>query len=375
MKRVIVCALIALLISPAVSHAAVIAPLASFGGGDGWLAPGEGGYTFLGVANNERGIAYGNGHVYLVSRAGGNNVRILDSLTAADLGGLNVTGISGGTFAVNMAGTSSDGSIYVANLTTAVSATAPYKVYKWATEAAVPTTVINSSTILAGSRLGDDMAMIDTGGTTLIGAGFNSTPAIAGNNGYAIADLTPGTVNAVSFVGTPPNAGDFRLGITFLDASHVLGTATGGSYRDSSFSGTNGTLVGTASLSAANPTNGSTERLLAVTIIAGSPILAAQSTTDAHVSIYDISNPLTPVFLGSANNTSGVLTANGNGVGELAWGPAVGNTATLYAMSTNQGIQAFLVTVPEPVMLAPLGICMLLLRCGKRNGKPLPPVR
>src|SRR6266850_2549303 len=83
-----------------------LAPLSSFGGGDGWLAPGEGGYTFLGTANNERGIGFGNGHVYLVSRFGGNNVRILDSLTAADLGGLNVTGISGGTFAVNMAGTS-----------------------------------------------------------------------------------------------------------------------------------------------------------------------------------------------------------------------------------------------------------------------------
>src|SRR3954467_12357591 len=116
MKRVIFCACIALLVFPAISQAAVIASLATFGGGDGWLAPGEGGYTFLGAVNNERGLAYGNGHVYLVSRTGGNNVRILDSTTGADLGGLNVTGISGGTFAVNMAGASSDGSIYVANL-------------------------------------------------------------------------------------------------------------------------------------------------------------------------------------------------------------------------------------------------------------------
>ena len=142
MKRAFLGAWLALSVVPIFSHAAVVAPLASFGGGDGWLAPGEGGYTFLGTANNERGIAYGNGHVYLVSRTGGNNVRILDSGTGADLGGLNVTGISGGTFAVNMAGTSADGSIYVANLTTAVSASAPYKVYKWANEAAVPTTAV-----------------------------------------------------------------------------------------------------------------------------------------------------------------------------------------------------------------------------------------
>jgi len=371
MKRALVCAWVALLMLPYVSRAAVLAPLATFGGGDGWLAPAEGGYTFLGTANNERGIAYGNGHVYLVSRFGGNNVRILDSLTGADLGGLNVTGISGGTFAVNMAGASSDGSIYVANLTTAMSATSPYKVYKWATEASVPTTAVSNSTVLAGSRLGDDMATIDTGSTTLIAAGFNSTPAIAGNNGYAIADITTATANAVSFGATPPNAGDFRLGITFTDGSHILGTATGGSYRATSFAGTTGTLLGTATLN-------STERLLAATMIAGTPILAAMSTTDSHVSIYDISNLTAPIFLGSGNNTSGGLTPNGNGVGELAWGPVVGNTATLYAMSTNQGIQAFVVTippVPEPLIILPVGLCMLFLGRAKRNGKLLPPVR
>src|SRR6266850_810247 len=361
MKRALVCAWVALFMLPYVSRAAVLAPLATFGGGDGWLAPGEGGYTFLGLVNNERGIAYGNGHVYLVSRFGGNNVRILDSLTGADLGGLNVTGISGGTFAVNMAGASSDGSIYVANLTTAMSATAPYKVYKWATEASVPTTAVSNSTVLAGSRLGDDMATIDTGSTTLIAAGFNSTPAIAGNNSYAIADITTATANAVSFGATPPNAGDFRLGITFTDGSHILGTATGGSYRATSFAGTTGTLLGTATL------NNNTERLLAATMIAGTPILAAMSTTDSHVSIYDISNLTAPIFLGSGNNTSGSLTANANGVGELAWGPVVGNTATLYAMSTNQGIQAFVVTVPpvpEPAMLAWL-IGLAPLRLGR----------
>jgi len=69
----------------------------------------------------------------------------------------------------------------------------------------------------------------------------------------------------------------------------------------------------------------------------------------------------------AAANTSGTPTANGNGVGELAWGPVTGNTATLYAMSTNQGIQAFLVTVPEPVMLVPMGIALVLLASARKN--------
>ena len=75
MRRI--CALLPLLVC---SNFVVAIPSASAAtmtaytefGGDGWLAPGEGGYTFLGTANNERGLAYGNGHLYLVSRSGGN---------------------------------------------------------------------------------------------------------------------------------------------------------------------------------------------------------------------------------------------------------------------------------------------------------------
>src|SRR6266403_1033145 len=100
MKRAILGAWFALSVLPILSQAAAIAPLATFGGGDGWLAPGEGGYTFLGTANNERGMAFGNGHVYLVNHNAGNNIRILDPLTGADLGALNNTGIRGGTFGV-----------------------------------------------------------------------------------------------------------------------------------------------------------------------------------------------------------------------------------------------------------------------------------
>ena len=54
-------------------------------------------------------------------------MRILDPLTGADLGGLNNSGISGGTFLVNSIGGGGDGVIYVGNLTTQ-STTTPYKV-------------------------------------------------------------------------------------------------------------------------------------------------------------------------------------------------------------------------------------------------------
>src|ERR1017187_6604245 len=169
-----------------------LAPLSSFGGGDGWLSPGEGGYTFLGTANNERGLAYGNGQLYLVSRNGGNNIRILDPITGADLGALNNAGISGGTFAVNMVGVGGDGVIYVANLTTQ-STTSPYKVYSWGTIGSAPVVAYSGDAGLAGSRVGDSFCVIGSGGSTLLAAGYNSTPAVAGNNGYAIISPSAST--------------------------------------------------------------------------------------------------------------------------------------------------------------------------------------
>jgi hypothetical protein len=346
--------------APSASAALTIAPLSTFGGGDGWLAPGENGYAYLGTGNNERGLAYGNNHLYLVSRSGGNNVRILDPVTGSDLGGLNVTGITGGTFAINQAATGGDGAIYVANLTTN-STTSAFKVYKWSNEAAAPT-VAFSGDPLPGARLGDSLAGIGSGGGTRLAAGFGSSPVVSGNNGYAIIDPTAGAATAVGFTGTPPNGGDFRLGITFTDVSHVLGSQGNTLYRYTSYSGTSGTLLASPAFTT------TAERLMAYTEIDGLPLLATQSTGDSTVRIYDATDPASPVLLASGNATSGTLTSNGNGSGELAWGPSVDGSATLYAMSTNQGIQAFTVTVPEPTVLAPAAIALAALtRTRKRR--------
>lgn len=358
-------AAVVLLVAIPASAQFSMTPLSGFGGPDGWLAPGEGGYTFLGTANNERGIAYGNNHLYLVSRNGGNNIRILDANTGADLGALNNTGISGGTFQVNTVAVGDDGAIYVANLTTQ-STTSPYKVYRWTSEGAVPTVAYSGDGGLAGSRIGDTLAAIGSGSSTLLAAGFGSSPSVAGNNGYTIIDPTAGTATRPAFAGTPPNAGDFRLGLTFTDSSHVIGAQGSSLYRYTSFAGTTGTLLGSPVIP--DPAGATADRLLSYTVINGVALLAVQSIGDSHVSLYDASDPASPVWLISGNNTSGTLTANANGTGALAWGETTINgdgtaTGVLYAMSSNQGIQAFIVTVPEPGMwtLTALGIGAFLL--------------
>jgi len=345
-----------------------LAPLNTWGGGDGWLAPGEGGYTFLGTGNNERGLAYGNGHVYLVSRNGGSFIRVLDQNTGADLSTpLNTTGVSGGTFAVNCISVGADGAIYVGNLTTQ-STTSPFKVYKWATEASASVVAYTGDAGLAGSRVGDSLTAIGGGSSTRLAAGFGSTPAVAGNNSYTIVNPTASSAAAVTLA-TPPNAGDFRLGITFTDATHVLGTQGSSLYRYTSFSGTSGTLLGSPVIP--DPAGASSDRLLAYSVINGLPILAVQSIGDSHVSIYDVSNPGAPVWLASGNNTSGSLTANSNGSGQLAWGASTslgdGRTSqVLYAMSSNQGIEAFVVTIPEPGTMSILLLGAGLLCCRRK---------
>lgn len=354
----------ALLCAPTQSFAATIAAYSSFGGGDGWLAPGEGGYAYLGTGNNERGIAYGNGKLYLVSRSGGTFVRRLDANTGADLGSpLDTTGITGGTFAVNAIGVAGDGAIYVGNLTTN-STTSAFKVYKWANDATAPPAVAYTGNGgLAGARVGDNLAAIGSGSATLLAAGYGSTPAVAGNNSYAIVDATASAATAIAFP-TPPNAGDFRLGITFAGPSNVIGTQGSSLYRYTSFSGSTGTLIGSPAIP--DPAGATADRLVGYTTIGGIPILAVQSIGDSHVSIYDVTNASVPVYIASGNNTSGSLTANGNGSGALAWGATTVNgdgtiSQILYAMSTNQGIQAFVVTVPEPGSVAIVAIVISAL--------------
>ncbi len=136
------------------------------------------------------------------------------------------------------------------------------------------------------------------------------------------------------------------------------------SYRYTSFSGASGTLLGSPLIP--DPAGATADRLLAYTVINGNPLLAVQSIGDSHVSIYDVSDPANPAYLVSGNNTVSPA-GNANGTGELAWGdvsydPVSGRwSQTLYAMSSNQGIQAFIVSIPEPgsFALAALGLAAL----------------
>lgn len=343
------CAIASLLGAQAIAQT-TMTPLTTFGT-NGWLAPGS--IPNLGTASNERGLAFNpqTGNLVLVSRTGGINVRVLNGTTGADLGGLNPTGIAGGTFAANMADIAADGSIYVCNLSTSLASN--FKVYKWDSEALGllnPPTVAHDA-VPTVPRTGDSFAITGGSGANPIifaAAGSNSaTPAL---NGYFVVGPTDGSNAATTYTavgGTAAPNNGYRLGMTFIDQNTLIGTQ-GTSALITTFAGSSATLAGTI------PT-GLAQRAMDYAVIGGTPVLAIIDSNSSIVSIFDITVPGTPTLLASATTTSGTLVANVNGSGAVQWGPISGNSATLYAMATNQGIQAFSVTIQLPASARSFG--------------------
>jgi hypothetical protein len=327
-----------------------MSPLSTFGN-NGWLAPN--GYngstcTYLTDGLTERGLAYGNGHLYLVSRNGGDFIRILDSVTGADLGQLNTAGVSGGYFNVNMVATGGDGAIYVGNLATTASTTTPFKVYRWTSESATPTVAYSGPTS-AGARVGDSFAATGSGASTRIAVGLG--PWDTGPNGYDIINPTTGTDTLVNFGLSQTSPGSFYRSIAFADSSHVVGTDMW-VVNYTKFSGSAGTCI-SHPLITLGPVGCAT--------VGGIPLLATIDVKgDKHVDVFDMTDPTKPKLLGHAKETVGTVPPNAYWTGEIAWGDVNGDSATLFALSTGGGIQAFTVAVPEPGPIALFGLAAVV---------------
>lgn len=327
--------------------------LTSFGGGDGWLAPGETS-GFLGTGNLQRGIAYNQAtnEIYLVDRNGGTNVRVLDGNTGALLRSLDTTGVTGGTFTANMIGVAGDGAIYMGNLSTA--ANSNFKIYRWADSSAgvAPTVAYDGLTNLA--RTGDTFAVIGSGATTRIvssGSGHSGIALLGTGNGTTFTLTSSNTIAAVP-------SGGFRLGLDFVNPNQVIGKQTGTGIYSADLTTSTSTTATTTSAGEAPLAYDATNGLLA-TIDINSNLVRLYNATD-------LSN-LT--LLSSLNNTTS-FTANGNGTGDLAFG-TFGGELRLYAMNTNNGIEAFrIVNVPEPTSLLLLGVggaAFVMLRSRSRR--------
>ena len=196
MKKALVFAILAALAAPLSAQVTTMTQIfkVDAGGSLSWFVNGD----------LTRGMAFNpsTGHLLVASRQGANNVYILDAATGAQLGQLDMTGVSGGNHVVSKVAVDSTGVIYVCNLGVA---TADFKIYRFANEAAAPT--VAAETNPSPARRGDCISVTGTGTSTkLIVEGFKAfsgdtttwttadgltftptviTPAIESSNHYA----------------------------------------------------------------------------------------------------------------------------------------------------------------------------------------------
>jgi hypothetical protein len=338
-------------------------PLTSFSS-DGWLAPGEVSWLSSSAAT-ERSIGYSkqSNELYVASRGTGVNVRILNAATAQEINvansGLDMTGVSGGIFPINCVRVAEDGVIYGCNLCSPVSVNSPFKIYRWADSNAAPELVFTSSIITPG-RMGDTFDAIGSGSNTLLVAGESNSAGSGSLNGYAVFTAPPPdsgiefTGLLVGFLGSNPAAGDFRTGITFTDSDSVIGSQGTGGFKFTSFAGATGTFEQAKVLTNVR------ERPMDFIVLGGRPLLATletngnTTTPDAsysEVRIYDLTVPATPVLAASGRTATNYNSqgTSGAGTGSVVWAPLSDSTANLYALSTNNGIQAFAVSASSQI--------------------------
>ncbi len=110
--------------------------------------------------NGERGLAYGNNHLYFTKN--NDKIQIIDAADGSTVGELNDTGITGGSPKIADVEISEDGSILACNSVEWTSdgggPATEFKIYRWENEASTPTVFLTYSN--TQYRMGDSFSVI-----------------------------------------------------------------------------------------------------------------------------------------------------------------------------------------------------------------------
>lgn len=291
--------------------------------------------------DTERGFAYGNGKLYVVSRKYASNIYTLNANTADSTGALNVTGVTGGLFTLNDVEVSGDGAIYAANMTTN-SATAAFKIYRWANDGATPVEVISYSG--SALRLGDKFTVVGsaTDNTLTIYAGASSGGTAASNVVFRWRTTDNGATfvrDSIALTGVSTTAPGSLASIYPLTTglSEFVWKTNGSQGRRFN---ADGTVIDSLSTAAVGNTGSNAMRYFQMNGRKYLAIYLYTGTPQNGIRLLDVTNQYSTQHT-VLDYTPGLgTTANANGAGDLAW--VVGaNDITLYLLATNNGLAAY----------------------------------
>jgi hypothetical protein len=291
-----------------------------------------GAFSWWANDNNTRSLAYNptTTHLLVASRTGSARIFVLDVNTGANIDSLNMTGIAGGTYLINMIRISTDGSIYTTNLTTDGKS---FKIYRWANEKAAPTVAFSGDVT---SRAGDAFS--------ISGSGLSTVLYVSGSGSSRIEQFT--TTDSVTFTKntgiTLTTAGLARGGISPITNGLTSDLWVNGAGTQATHITSAGTIVNAADAGIVASGFHNIKYWQATTgskyIAVVGKNLAADGTT---VQIFDITkSEVTPKAFVTLKLSNAYVT-NSNATGDVDVIDNGNGTFKVFALITNNGIAAF----------------------------------
>lgn len=289
-----------------------------------------------GIAGSDdaRGLAFleagATDEILVASRAGGPNIQRLNADTGANLGALDMTGVSGGTINMVKVKVADDGAIYATNL--ALDA-ASMNIYRWADTSSMPT-IAFAGVPSQGNRAGDSLAVTGSGTSTVLYVGGSGETVI---EVFTTADGS--TFTNSGFINLP--AGDASSGLTVReDNGNLIFGDAGNPYREITTAGaavadSTGTDIGGSFNGADFIDTGSTLLLAGAAGNAAGPTVPLGAVFNITAGL-DTAVTLGATYSGTTMSGRTSLNTNGNGAADTAFG-----NETVFILNTNNGVGSY----------------------------------
>ena len=301
-----------------------------------WEIPADGTRGYVSAAATERGITLNpvTDHVLIASRSSGVQIAVLNAATGAEVGFLNVDGVSGGSFVLGCLGVDDQGRIYAANVSGLLTVAPVLKIYRWDNEASSPQILFAGNPLPgANARWGESLAIRGSGAQTQILMGISSGASLAL---FRYTDATQTAFSPLVIDVPTANSGDFSRGLTFGNGDEFLshGVLASQLKRCSFQPAAVGPVSGTV-LSVVNAGKG-------LGGIAFNPIarqLAALDVVDHQLRFFDAAT-LSSLLLVGTLDLPDPSTPNASGLGQITL-----RGTRLVALDTQNGVAAGQITL------------------------------